>query len=73
MYIGEEKNIYIYVNGKEAEQIEEIIGVTLSIGDYYTTDLLELEMMKDEGLMDEDTYDELEMEVDVTDFIIVYE
>ena len=73
MYIGEEKNIYIYVNGQEAEQIEEILGITLSKGDYYTTDLSELEMLKDEGLIDEDTYDQLEEEVDVTDFIIAYE
>jgi hypothetical protein len=72
MYLGEEKNIYIYVNGKEAEQINEILGTSISKDDYYATDLNELETLKDEGFLDEDLYEQLDEEVDVTDFIIAY-
>jgi hypothetical protein len=73
MYIGEEKNIYVYVDDSEAKQIEEILGITLYKGDYHTTDLGELETLKDEGLLDEDIYEQLDEEVDVTDFIIAYD
>ena len=73
MYIQIEKYIYINVNEEEAKQIDELLNIILAKHGSYDVDLEDLELLKNEGLMDEDFYKDLEEEVDVTSFAIIYE
>jgi len=69
MYSKYEK--IIYVSEMEAKRIEEILGISLDRGGWYTVDLSEVYSLIDEGIIYEDIYNQVDVEA--FSYTIVFE